>query len=361
MNFKEFAIAELNRVGCQYEVHRKDIMIRCPNHQSSKLKCAVHFGTKTAPGTVHCWVCEYRGHWNKLLVRDLQVKPYDEKYIDGDTIFASAESMLRDINEQDSLAYYTPPSNLKPWTGTWRGLSEDFLKYHDAYLYRDIKRNKNWIHFRIIENKKSIGHVNVRLDLDIKPNGVCPWSIYNDWVNAKRDCTGFIENSNKCSNCTDNKFCTVGTTGITFPKSLNSSGNLSLRAVFPLKDMVDTVVLTEGIYSALRFRSLGIPAFANLGVECYSQYKTTVFHANNVKKFILCFDGDTPGYDHSRSIYEGITDNQGRKITSPIKNEFKSTIVDFPAGNDPGDIPEEKLGPLFDLLGSDKHISYLRL
>jgi hypothetical protein len=323
------------------------------------MNCAIHTQTKVVPGSVHCWVCgkNYAGHWNNLLVRDLQVKPYDEKYIDGDTVLASASSMLNDIRDVDMP--YVSPSNLVPWTGTWRGLTEEFLRYHDAYMYVDNKRNKNWIHFKVTENKKILGHVNVRLDLDIKPNKTCPWSIHNDWVNAKRDCLGFV-GSSQCINC-NNTCCYSGAEAVTFPKSLNSSGDLSLKALFPFKDVVDTVVLTEGIFSALRFRSLGIPAFANLGVECYSQYKTTVLHSLGVKRFILCFDGDSPGYDHSRAIYNGIVDKQGKKVTNGVKNEFLSTIVDFPEGNDPGDIPEEKLEPLFDLIYSDKSIPYLRL
>lgn len=347
-DFATFAVSELSRLGISYRVLRNDLGIICPQHRSQKLNCYIHVGNKAKIGSVNCFVCGYSGHWNSVLVRDLCVPAWDEEKLDSDSHLSMVAAGIRNIMNETE---YTLPVGLEPWSGTWRFLDAEFLRYHDANLYYDPKKHKHWILFVVKDgSNRPIGHVQCRLDQNIKKGSLCPWAWMNDWGTAIISCPkydGDTQGTIPCKFCS-NSCCTIEVKAVTEPKTVNSSGSLSLRTVYPLKDVVDTAVLCEGIYSALRFRKLGIPAHANLGVKTWSQYKASLLHGLGVRKVVLCFDGDEPGYTHARTIRQ------------EIKNEFDVTLVDLPPGYDPGNIQAEKLGPLYELLDG-KQVPYLRL
>jgi DNA primase len=100
---------------------------------------------------------------------------------------------------------------------------------------------------------------------------------------------------------------------------------------------LNTIVLVEGPFDALRLCYEGISALSILGTSNWSKLKLATLEGMACKKIIICMDGDKAGRDAERQIFE---DTAG-----VIKRKRFRLPLQTP-GIDPGNMSEELLEAL---------------
>jgi len=278
-DMSEFILEEFARAGISYKPYHEEFLVSCPWHttKSWKKKLNIHkSGSK-----IHCWVCGHGGNWNTYAeVKGLKKITLKEKFSpEIGALAQEIEELERDKNKK--------PIGLLPWSGTWRGLNEKFLKSIPSYRWYDIvnKPNGNRIVWPITIRNKIVGYTSAKLE--------------NEKITSK----------------------------------YNFPGLKAKKYVFPYDHplITDCVILVEGVFDALRLINEGIPAWCIFGTTNWSESKIPLLINHRIKRVLLMFDGDEAGFKAINKAYNDLAEL------------FDTKIFQCPEGTDPGDIPEKYL------------------
>jgi hypothetical protein len=284
---RDFIVDQLERVCADTKIGRHDIAITCPFkvHSNPKPSCMVHLsGHKTGVGVFHCWKCDAKGGWGKLA--DALGLEHGEGYVPKNPYGAKSRAlkqMLADAEEQARSQFHEHmPIGSQPWAqGEFRGLPEEFLVKVGAKRYYDDKSECYRIVFPVKnKNGRVEGSVARRTDSE----KFMPW--------------------------------------------LNAPGLWASKCLFPLQAMerpLQTVVLVEGPFDALRLCYLGIPALSILGASNWSRTKLSILQGMGCKKVIICMDGDPAGRGAEAQIFE---DTEGLLKRKRFRLPFQNPPID---------------------------------
>lgn len=305
----EFILSQLRGRGKRCKKKGKEILVQClnPSHADQHPSMSIR-----ADGAVFlCRSCGYRGSWKKL-VRDLGFTPLPGSGEEADPVArgaAEARGTWMDAQDKASriasdLNQVQRPSGLRPWTrGAFRGYSAETLKRLETSLWKDHKgiMRAFWPFYdvsgrfaggtgRVLPESEPI-HLDTETDEEYRIR-------LKEWYRSEN------------------------------PKYRNVTGGKVKRILFPLHiypQMPEVVVLVEGPTSAIRLIDAGIDALAILGVENWSDIKSSKM-IGRTKGVILLFDGDAAG----------------RKATEVVRADLEAhmetVVLDLPDGVDPGDM-----------------------
>lgn len=262
-----------------------DFAISCPFHQHSGTKQLLNIhidGSK-----IHCWSCDVGGTYNTLAEKlGLKKLPRSTQYA-----FSGIEREINNIELERGLPAL--PEGLQPWTGEYRGMPEEFLARFGSKKWYDVDSSAWRILWPITYNEKLQGYVARRIDDDKQMR----------YANGPK---GVLQ---------------------------------SRRALWPIDDPMirETVVLTEGPYSALRLLHAGIPAVSILGAANWHGAKITMLmqRKHPVRGLIIAFDGDDAGWRGTKVTYRSVRD-----VFERVE------IYQCPDDKDPGDMSQRRVEEL---------------
>lgn len=261
MDIKFFVINELSNKfpGLKVGGEGKNILLICPWHNETKPSLSVNLREgKVRIGTFRCFGCDESGSWNKLAEK-LGLQTIDSEsveYTKDVTISALKQRFKEFLAKQEGPKL---PPRLLEWKGSWRGLTEDFLKQFKPALYYDSNWKENRILFPIIQFEKLRGYLHERCE--------------------KTDSL----------------------------KHLFSEGFPSMQVLYPTDLHKGTVaVLVEGLADMLRLRRDGIPALTFFGCGNWNYKKVTILQKMGINKIIICGDGDNAGYAINDTIKDDL-------------------------------------------------------
>ena len=293
----------------------RESKILCPFHNDSNPSLGVSLITipgKVSIGGFSCWSCKAHGGWNDLATklnaeRNLQLQLWDPKEAakTPDNAFFGLSKDLQEMIKRQNIQYRKPVTE-GPWEGPWRGLSGSFLRSMGAEIYWDREYEEYRLYFPIhdIQNRL-VGHVLARGE--------------NSDIPAKK-------------------------------KYLNSYGFDADKHWFGLsyEQAPKVVVVVEGPYDMLRFRSRGIPAIAALGAGQVSTAKVMQVLAKGCSHVVLAFDADDAGrkatFDANRQFSDA-----GFNVVDLNLSQYLASPEDK---MDPGNCPEVVIEDLHRYLGT---------
>lgn len=302
---ESFIRSELLRTGTRFVELPKNFGLNCFNIHTDPDTGESKFDKKyklqfTKDGSkAHCWVCKWKGSWNKLaphygmrLLGSFEDEGIPTEFIHNDP-FAEISDRISELRQPDLVSGNTLPwdeiSILNPGM-SWRGMTTDFLSKVPCFFWKQKsvsrKTGKTWYTDRILfpfyQNGKLLGYSGRRID------------------------------SNEYMRYFNIEWAPVSKVFFPFDYVKNSIG---LR----------TVVLVEGQVDALKLNQSGIPALSILGSANWSEYKRNLLLVSGTKNIILCMDGDAAGRLSRDAIYAD---------TNPYFDNVAS--IDLPDGLDPG-------------------------
>lgn len=231
--------------------------ILCPFHddRNPSLNIAlVNIPGRVSAGGFKCWSCSAHGGWNKLAEKlGLPQWSKEKQEYDPDNFFLGLSEDQARLEQRMARMFYKKPPTEGPWEGPWRELSGAFLRSMGAESYWDKRAEEYRIYLPLKDiNQKVVGHILARGD-----NSDIP-SQYK-YINSPA--------------CPTDKhwFCL----------------NLEVKP--------KVVVITEGPYDTLRFRSFRIPAIGVLGVNQLTETKIMQILAKGCNRVILSLDADPAG------------------------------------------------------------------
>jgi hypothetical protein len=314
-NAKDFIAQEFKAHGIRYRELSNDFSIYCPffAHSGNKMLLQVRFDGQV----IHCWSCHTAGTYNKLADK-LGLKRLPASVNSG---YGALDKSIREAYLERGLPAL--PLGLKPVTEPYRGLSPEFLRRFKSQLWYDTDSMVYRILWPISYNGKLQGYTAGRLDGETMPK-------------YRHGPSGVIQTT---------------------------------RVLWPIDDPAirDTVVLTEGPFSALRLLHEGIPAIATLGATMWHSSKITMMQQRKrpIRGVIIAFDADSAGEAGADRVYESIKDvfERVERFDCPLRKQKyedadgkKYDRLDrngdpILEGTDPGDMPAkyvEKLRSLYE-------------
>jgi len=301
VNKPEFIRHQLSQVP-GVEIGAEQATMLCPFHDDTNPSLDVALvpiqkGRKgVAVGGFNCWGCKTHGGWNKLAQklgleewRTEHQEEYEDRPQDG---FYDLARTLEGLSEATK-DYEKPPTD-GPWEGPWRGLTGEFLRSVGAESLWDKYAEEYRVYFPIKDAfGKLVGHVAARGD------------------NSK----------------IDNK-----------KKYMNSTGFDATKYWFGLhlEQEPKVVVIVEGPYDMLRFRSRGIPAIAVLGINTLTDEKVLQIIAKGCNTVILALDADDAGRGATPEFCH-LLQRQGLRVFDLNLSRY---LKDPKAKMDPGDCPD---------------------
>lgn len=273
-------------------------------------------GVKTIyPGNFYCFSCGAGGSWNKLAGK-LGLIPLNEKTEEeaDNTSSNPFAELSRDLEAlAPTTTEYIKPITDGPWEGSWRGLSGSFLRSVGAESSWDEEYGEYRILLPISDAfGKQVGHVRARGENSNIPNN-------KKYLNSK------------------------GFNGRAYWYGLN------------FEEKPQALVIVEGPYDMLRFRSLGIPAIANLGVQmradsnqdqAVSEEKIMQILAKGCTKIVLALDADRAGRDAVPGMTASFV-KWGLQVYDLNMSRYLKNPEDK---MDPGNCPQEVIQDLTDFL-----------
>jgi len=261
--------AKLESLNVKWKQNNKEIMCRClnPAHNDNNPS----FSINVENGAYNCFSCGYRGNFKKLLnleideeternmkylqiLRELEV---NEKVVEGPIGYA--EQLL------------PPNSNLSLPEEGIRGISLALLKTLGVY-YCTVGKYRG----RLIFPVKSIDNEILGFDARIY---TLPGQSFIEPVNPHAK---YLRPS--------------------FMKTKDIAYGVDY--IYTKWQSVDTVIITEGIFDALSWLEMGIPAVANFGVSTPSITKMASLLALGVQNVMNGFDLDKAGIDAWQAVKE---------------------------------------------------------
>jgi len=262
MNRKDFILEQLNRIYRNVKKSGKKVLINCPWHQENKPSLSIALGNDKVPvGTFRCFGCKKSGNWNKLAIK-LGLKTIgkdDSVKQDNDFTVLYQSFQNKVVNTIEKKNIYKLPEELYEWEGSWRGLTDSFLKQFQPAKYY-CPSWKEWrIFFPIISFNELMGHLHESLGRSRSP------------------------------------------------KHLFSPNFPANEVLYPVDLRIGkTVVLVEGLADMLRCRRDGLPALMFFGTGNWTPDKKNILITLGIEKVIAFGDGDTAGWDINRKIYKDL-------------------------------------------------------
>lgn len=271
--------SEFNRSGIEYRNGGgKNIKLNCPFPHESGVDSGFHMEILKDGRKCHCWVCDWKGSWNKL-ARETGMATFADigssnTYTDkvaNTNMFAKLSSDFNEVfslEEEDELPY-----GLKPWKEpTWRGISLEFMSKVQSFQWNQpfkadsgssgVTKRVLWPYYQC---GRLVGYVGRRLDKgDFQKYYRAPWC--------------------KAKN-------------VLFPFDY-------VKESFPKTEFV---VLVEGEVDALNLLQASIPTLSILGSNNWSDHKRDLLLSLGVKRVYLLMDPDAPGRSAAQYIKEQLT------------------------------------------------------
>lgn len=316
MTKADFVRNQLSELAVVDFSNPKQARILCPFHADSNPSLDVSLVRQikknnkgVAVGGFNCWSCKEHGPWNKL-ARKLNLQEWDEKKEEEYEDYPANHfgNLARDLdNMAEAEKEYTPPASDGPWQGPWRGLPGSFLRSVGCESYWDKIAGEYRPLFPISDAfGKRVGHVLARGDGSQIPDK-------QKYLNS------------------------AGFSGSSYWFGLN------------LEDQPKVLVIVEGPYDMLRFRHLGIPTIANLGVQLRVDQEATVSDekisqiiAKGCSKVVLAMDADEAGR-HATVGFTMSLQKWGIKVFDLNLTRYLKPGQDK---MDPGDCPDEVITDL---------------
>lgn len=253
--------SELQRNGIAYRDDREWFRTVCPHpHPGDGVNTKFNFGISKDGKSCFCFVCGKHGSWQKNAGIMGCSKFGLKGYIGDDAIdFNFAEALkLRMVQSalNDDVVVHDLPDNRTPWEGSWRGMSEAFLRSMSAHAWNQCRRTEDgrihWtqrIWFPVVQWGSYAGYFGRRLDsVDIMRYYNAPW------MKSSEVLFGFD----------------------------------AARSFHPKR-----VVVVEGPVDALKLLSHGVPAMSVMGVQNIEKEQLLV--AAGIEKVYVLFDADAAG------------------------------------------------------------------
>jgi len=291
LEVESFIVAELEKHGIQYEIHRDFIHVPCPFHEHSGTKKKLGFSRNS--GGMHCFVCNKGGHWNEYATRlgFEALNTNDPTLNDFGILEREIERIEKHNNKQ-----IESPAYLTPWERpTWRRLPRDFLRTIPSYEWYDEASKGHRILWPVYSNSVFKGCTSARIEPDAS----------------------------------------------IFPKVRHLGGMDASRLLFPFDHPLivgsNVLVLVEGQFDALRLLYQDIPAVSVFGTGGWSKYKLSLISARKVKRLILSFDGDLAGERLTDQVLEEAStmfdDVRVMHFPDPDDSERENGIKTIDPGN----------------------------
>jgi 5S rRNA maturation endonuclease (ribonuclease M5) len=295
---EQFILAELSRTGrvWAYDNSHRNILVICPWHVSDSAR-SLKLSISITGSQLHCWSCDARGSWNKF-AEATGLQKIDWRKVNKASELGLAQLGLKEMEEQEVDPEI--PADIVPWTGSWRGLSEEFLGTIPSYKWFDYASNFERILWPVNQFGKLTGVATYAAEVKdlLDPLAV---------------------------------------------KQRNSKGPWTRKALFPIDHSMikDRVVLTEGQYDALRLMSKGVPAVCIFGTGNWKASKASILAGKGIKKVILAFDADEAGLEATSKAYDDLKEGFDVRVMSwPApelgeKDELGRDIKQYDPGNAP--------------------------
>jgi len=242
------------------------------------------FGSSVPVGTYHCWECGESGSWNKLAnIAGLK------KFNKSNDLTSESERLLSYHNELQQINKPTK-FDIKPWHGSWRGVSEKVLKQLNAVLwinwnYKRTKRTKR-IRFPVFVNEDEIAYFGGK---------ITEKEISSRWKNSAGSWT-------------------------------------KTHGFWPFDIVTDSkiVVPVEGPFDSLWLIQNGIPGLTFFGTQNWNKKKVGLLVGAGIEYVIPLPDNDKPG----KELYD--------KMIEDLKEDFEVIKFKYEA-KDPGKMEKKDL------------------
>jgi len=283
--------SELDRLGIFYKVQGENFLVKCRWHDDGSPSLSLHKSGSKA----RCWGCSWTGTWNIFALEVGAELITSENINEAHVILSDLKSSMP---RQHTMLHRSPiekgaggSSKMIPHSANimykedWRGIPSSFFFFFDARRWYDDEAEAYRILFPVRKfSGKTIG-----------------------WIAAKED---------------------PSDTSITL-KYRNMKGMPISEVLYPIHiHEGDAVVLVEGPFDAIRLRAQGIPALAICGTENWNGRKERMLITSGVTRVFIAMDGDDAGRKAANRIAYWLEDN------------FDTTIIDLPDGEDPGSVDQ---------------------
>lgn len=313
MDKASFIREQLSKVPSADFSKPTEVKILCPFHNDENPSLDVTLARIVKPpkdgkirqfpiGSFNCWSCKTSGGWNKLARKlGLELWGTEEEIADrpDDPFLALSHELeaTRQAYEIRDAEYVKPPTD-GLWEGSWRGLTQEFLRSVGAEMYWDKIAEEYRLYFPFQDFRgKVVGHILARGEDSSIPDKF-------KYMNSK----AMPEDQHW--------YC------LNFEKA-------------PRK-----VVIVEGPYDTLRFRSCGIPAIGLLGLSKLTEAKIMVLISRGVEEVILALDGDEAGRAATPEYYLKFTEF-GLNVVDLNLSRYTTPDQKIDPGNSPDVVIED--------------------
>ena len=286
-------------------------LILCPFHDDTNPSLDVsliNIPGKVSTGGYNCWSCHSHGGWNKLAEKlGLEEWAYKKYENLPDNPFLQLQADFKQLDKLQTFKAYQRPPTDGPWEGSWRGLSDKFLKSVGGESYWDkiAEEYRLWLPLHDLK-QKLVGHIAARNEISDIPN----------------------------------KY-----------KYLNSEGFPAQKYWYCLnyERAPKWVVIVEGPYDCLRFRMHGIPAIAVLGLGQLTDQKILQILSQGCTRVLLALDADQHGRESTPEYAEKFK-AFGFEVVDVNLTRYLPDPTDPDAKMDPGSCPEEAIQDILNFL-----------
>jgi DNA primase len=311
VNFIRHQLAKLSVVDFSDNDEAK---ILCPFHNDSNPSLGIALINKpgkVSVGGFSCWVCSAHGGWNKLAER-LGLEQWETKKYENqpENEFANLRRDIEQYEKQQQFVQYEKPPTEGPWEGGWRGLTGSFLRSVGCESYWDRINEEYRLWFPLLDlDQRIVGHIAARGENSDIPDEF---------------------------------------------KYLNSKGFPAQKYWYGLnyETAPRWIVPVEGPYDCLRFRSVGIPAVAVLGLGQLTDVKVLQILSQGCTRVLLALDGDQAGRDATPEYAQKFK-SFGCEVQDVNLTRYLSDPNDADAKIDPGSCPEEAIRDIKAFLASN--------
>lgn len=266
---------ELVTHGIPFKLSKNDFCIPCPVDNCPSDKTKYKMEIRKDGRMVHCWVCNWAGTW-QTVAKYLGVTAFNKRTSGLSTEVASVDMFERlALQLEDSATPHSnelPSKELSDWNGVgnngepWRGLTVEFLRELPAYSWHQ---------------QTKYGSIVKRILLPFYQLG------------ELKGYSGRRLDNSKILRYYNAEFSSASEIFFPYDYVLNKFKSCK-------------IVLVEGPIDALYLIQNGIPALSILGTPNWSDYKRDLLVAANIKKVIICMDGDDAGRKTAPKIYNSL-------------------------------------------------------
>lgn len=253
--------AWLKAQGRSYSISGKEIKTKClnPEHQDNNPSFSINYAT----GLAYCFSCSYKSHANIIL----GLKP-DEDQVRISKYLELNRMWEQDVSEDEPPVSIELPPRSNIILGEVRGIPKAMIDELGVYLC-DHGRYKGRLIFPVRDTRGNLLGFDARI---WDESGITP-------------------------NIPEAKYLR--------PTSMSTKNCLyPLDYLFNHRNDLDltSIVLTEGIFDALSYIALGVPAVANFGLAKATVTKAGQILSLGTMELCLGFDADTAGINTTPEV-----------------------------------------------------------